>query len=110
MDTIGAFQHWIHFQSYTGVAQPSGQILKQNWTTYASAWASIAPLSSREFFNAQQAMSEITHKISTWYITGVNPDHRILWGSRIFQISCPVLAPRDIGNNIMQLMAIERGI
>lgn len=59
----------------------------QTWTTFASAWAAIDPLSGREMLAAQAFNQEVTHSIEIRYISGVNARMRINYGGRLFNIN-----------------------
>lgn len=48
-----------------------------SWTTFATKWASIHPLTGRELFNAQQVQADVTHKVRMWWLPGVTTDMRL---------------------------------
>jgi SPP1 family predicted phage head-tail adaptor len=56
------------------------------WEAFTYAWASIEPLSGREYFAAHQTQSSITHKMKMRYQSGIRPYHQIGWGGRSFNI------------------------
>jgi SPP1 family predicted phage head-tail adaptor len=53
-----------------------------SWSTFATVWCSIEPLSGRDFFAAQATQSEISHRIRMRYIDGVRPNMRLNHGGR----------------------------
>ncbi len=59
-----------------------------SWSTDATVWASVEPLSGRERVSAQQQHAETTHRIRMRYQPGttVTAEKRILYDSRIFEI------------------------
>ncbi len=59
-----------------------------SWSTDATVWASVEPISGREMLNAQQQHAEITHRIRMRYQPGtsVTAEKRILFDSRDFEI------------------------
>ncbi len=57
-----------------------------SWTTFATAWAAVEPLSGREYFQAQQAQAAVTHKVTMRYLSGVTPRMRVKHGSRLLTI------------------------
>lgn len=85
-------------QSSTG--QPNGA-----WSTYDTVWASIEPISGREYFNASGERAEVTHKIKLRSGPSVLPKHRALFGSRVFNIRS-VLNLEERGR-WLQLMVTE---
>jgi SPP1 family predicted phage head-tail adaptor len=63
----------------------TGQVV-ETWTQLEQAWASIDPVSGREYFNASGERAEVTHKVSIWYGPTVAPRDRLVYGSRVFDI------------------------
>lgn len=49
-------------------------------------WAAIEPLSGRESFLAQQAQSQVSHRIRIRYLKWLTAKHRFLLGDRKFNI------------------------
>jgi SPP1 family predicted phage head-tail adaptor len=78
----------------------------ETWTTLDEVWASIEPISGREFQAVQQIAAETTHKVTIRYLAGVTPKHRVLFGSRVFDI----LAVRNVEEvgRITDLLCRER--
>jgi SPP1 family predicted phage head-tail adaptor len=58
------------------------------WTTLATVWAEIKPLSGHEVFTAQHLEGHVTHQITTRYRNDITitTDMRIVYGSRLFNI------------------------
>lgn len=56
------------------------------WKEYKRAWAAIIPLRGKEFYQAATINAEISIKIVTRYIKGVDEDMRIKYGDRSFEI------------------------
>ena len=56
------------------------------WVTHCQAWASIEPLRGREFMEARQAQAELTTRIRVRYQSGIEPEMRVLFGTRTFDI------------------------
>ena len=79
------FRHRLTLQSKTVTRNAYGEEVI-TWTNEKTVWGSIEPLSGREYFQAQQVQSKVTHKVSIRYYTGLRTDWRILFGSRIFDI------------------------
>lgn len=72
------------------------------WETFATVWASIAPLSAREFVASQKTDSEVTARITIRYRADVNATVRILHGTTIYNIA-GVLADPLYGNEYLTL-------
>lgn len=56
------------------------------WEKVLDTWASVEPLSGREYFDAQQVNADVTHKASMRYQFGIDSTMRILLGSRMLLI------------------------
>ena len=52
----------------------------------ATVWAAVDPVSGREYYAAEQAQSEVTHKVRLRYRAGVTPGMRVLLGQRRLHI------------------------
>lgn len=78
------------------------------WSTHATAWASINPIRSREYFATQQEQGEVTHRIIIRYISGVTYEMRVAYDGRLFYLQGP---PRNIGekDRQLELMVTEEG-
>lgn len=82
----GRLRYKIELQSAESTKDAAGQ--KQLfYTTYATVWAAIEPLTGREALVAQQVRASVTHKITVYYRNDLKPTHRIKYGSRIFDIN-----------------------
>ncbi len=72
------------------------------WSTLATVWATIEPLSGKELMNAEQAKSVVTHKVTMRHLATVTAKDRILYDSRTFQIeSVRNFRERDISLELM---------
>lgn len=67
--------------SVTAIGEPDA-----TWTTFATVWAGIEPLRTRELIAAQAVQSETTGTIRMRYLAGVTAAMRVVYGSRVFQI------------------------
>lgn len=56
------------------------------WVTVATVWASVEPISGREFFAAEHVQSEITHRIRVRYRAGIAPTMRVVFNGRYLMI------------------------
>ena len=82
---IGNLRHRITFQEEA--KEPDGyKGFTVTWKDVVTVWASIIPLSGREYFHAHQITSEVTHRIRTRYRTDIDTSMKIKLGERIFSI------------------------
>ena len=56
------------------------------WRDFISVWASVEPLSGREFFAAHQIKAEITHRVKIRYRTDITVKMRIKHRERVLEI------------------------
>jgi SPP1 family predicted phage head-tail adaptor len=85
---IGKLRHRVTIQAQaspvprnaTGEPEPS-------YTDVDTVWAAIEPASGREFYAAEQVNAEVSHKVTIRYYDGLTTDHRLKFGTRIFDIN-----------------------
>ncbi|NNV07778.1 head-tail adaptor protein [Geobacillus sp. MMMUD3] len=82
---IGALRHRVLVQQKIKTQNEYGEETEQ-WLDVLVAWASVNPISGREFFAAEAVNSEVTHKITMRYRGGITPDMRIKFKDRYFRI------------------------
>ncbi len=75
------------------------------WSTFATVWAAVEPLSGREYLAAQQATATVDTRIRIRYFAGVLPEMRIVYGSRTFEI-VSVINVKEVGREL-QIMCRE---
>jgi SPP1 family predicted phage head-tail adaptor len=88
-----------------GSAQDSVGQTVETWTDISQAWATIKPITGREYFNASGERAEVTHRVSIWWISGVAPRDRVLYRSRVFDIKSAINV--DERNKDLELMCVE---
>ena len=82
----GKLRHKVTIQAPGLTQDPvSGEMLP-GWTDFASVFASIEPLSARDFIAAQANQSEITARIVIRYREGILPTMRILHRGKVYAI------------------------
>ena len=81
----GRLNQRVEVQSASESRNAAGDV-DQTWSTDNFRWAQIEPLKGRELFEAQQAKSDVTHKIRLRFYDGLTGRNRIKMGSRIFNI------------------------
>lgn len=102
---IGRLRHLITVQEAVETTNSVGEVA-ETWTELDQVWAAIEPISGREFQAVQQIAAETTHKVTIRFLEGVTAKHRVLFGSRVFDI----LAVRDVEElgRFMDLLCRER--
>jgi len=82
---IGELRNRITLQEYT-ISKDSFGAETETWSDVAQVWASIEPLSGREYFAAQQINAQISTKVTIRYRAGIKPTMRVLFGNRVYGI------------------------
>lgn len=82
----GQLRHRLAVQKATESQSSSGEITVE-WSILNWTWGQIVPLSGRELDAARQIKSEATHEIRLRYDSGLTSEHRLLFGSRVFEIN-----------------------
>jgi SPP1 family predicted phage head-tail adaptor len=88
----GKLRHRVQLQQFVAQTDTSGNVLQDDqtgevtkaWTTLATVWAAIEPLSAREFIQSAATQSEITARITIRYRAGLTADMRLVHGSTIY--------------------------
>lgn len=82
--------------------------VSQSWGTVGYAWADIAPQSGTEQTSAAQREGSLTSVVRMRYYSGLTPKHRLLYGSRTFDILS--VADPDGRRRDMDVTVIERNL
>jgi SPP1 family predicted phage head-tail adaptor len=102
----GKLRHRVTVQRLTPVQDPLTGVVSDTWTDHATVWASIEPLSAREFLQAAALASLVVARIRIRNLSGVMPSMRIVHGERTYNIE-GVLADRDSGAEYLTLPVSE---
>lgn len=78
---IGDLRHRITFQEKVEVPDGyKGQVV--TWQPVIVLWASVEPLSGREYFYGHQIKAEVTHRVKIRYNEKITTEMRIEFRSR----------------------------
>jgi len=82
---IGDLRHRITFQK---PIETEDEYLSKTtvWQDVVTVWASVEPLTGREYFYAHQIKNEVSHRVRIRYRTDVNEKMRIKHLERYFKI------------------------
>lgn len=83
----GKLRNRVDLQRVTVTTDSHGDQIK-TWATLATVWASVEPLSGREFLQASQVASDVTVRIKIRGRSDITltPKDRVQFGSRVFDI------------------------
>ena len=83
----------------------TGQVV-DGWSTVATVWAAIQPLSGRELFAAQQLQARADLLVRIRYLAGVEPKMRVRFGARLLDIQA--VRNLDERNRELELFCLEQ--
>jgi SPP1 family predicted phage head-tail adaptor len=78
---------------------PSNWGVTAAWSTFATVWAKVEPVSGREYVEGRLIQSELTHKVTIRYLSGVKADMRVNFEGRYLKI----FAVRNVGERNREL-------
>ena len=90
---IGQLRHRLELHSASSAQNDFGESI-DTWSSYTTVWGKVAPMKGEELFHAQQTNATVTHKILIRYNSNVIAEHRVIFGSRTFEINA-VLDPEE---------------
>lgn len=82
---IGKLRHRITFQDSMKVSdEHKGHTV--TWTNFVTVWASVEPLTGREYFFSHQVKAEVTHRVKIRYRDDITEKMRVKFGARVLGI------------------------
>ena len=102
---IGKLRHQISLLKPIIVKDALGQEIEK-FEVHKTVWASIEPLSGKEYFSAKQVNSEATIKITIRYVESLLPHWVVQFGHRIFNIEA--IINFEERNRYLQLLCSEK--
>ncbi|GAA3721146.1 phage head closure protein [Oceanisphaera sediminis] len=91
----GKLRHRITIERPGQTQDPdTGEILP-DWTPVATVWASVEPLSAREFIAADAGQSKISAKVVMRYRSGIDATMRLLHRGQAYNIHAPLPDPES---------------
>lgn len=102
----GKLRHRVVIQAEAPSQNATTGVVANGWTTFATVWASVEPLSAREFIAASAVNSGVMARVVIRYRAGVKPSMRIVHGERTYNIE-GVLADKRSGIEYLTLPVSE---
>lgn len=103
---IGKLRHRVRLERPGRTQDPNTGEMIDGWELVATVWASVEPLSAREFIAAQAGQSEVTARIVIRHREGIDATMRILHRGRVYNIE-GVLADPKSGRHYLTLPVSE---
>jgi len=92
----------VIIQAYTDTIDAAGGP-SGTWSNFITRWAAVVPLNGAEYFSSQQLGVDVNVRIRLRFDSlaqTITPKHRVLWGSRTFDIKT-VINPQEKNKEII---------
>lgn len=103
----GKLNQRVTIQQYSATRASNGEEVK-SWSTVATVWASVEPLSGRELLAARDVRADVTTRIRIRYRTGITPKMRATMGSATYEIS--EVIDRSLQHRELELLCTAQAI
>lgn len=91
----GALNKRVQFQKFEPGLDENGYQTKEGWKPKFECWASVQPVSAREFWQAESVHAELSHKVIIRFRSDVTADMRIEYSGRTLEICAPPTDPME---------------
>lgn len=81
----GKLRHRITLQSQFAIRDSFGGETV-TWNDESTVWASVDPLSGREYFDSARVNAELSHRVRIRFFSTLTPGWRVLFGSRVLDV------------------------
>lgn len=103
---IGKLRHRVTIERPGSTQDPNTGEMIPGWAPVATVWASVEPLSAREFIAAQAGQSEISARIKIRHRDGINATMRVVHRGQVYNIE-GVLPDPESGRHYITLPVSE---
>jgi SPP1 family predicted phage head-tail adaptor len=83
-------------ETTNGIGEPV-----QSWSTFATRWIAVLPLSGNEAMQAMATEGNVTHRVRMRYTPGLKPKMRLVADGRTFEIMSAVERGRREEHELM---------
>ena len=102
----GTMDHLAVVQTPTESANAIGEPIL-TWSTFATRWIAILPLSGNEQITALANEGNVTHRIRMRYTAGIKPKMRLVSDGRTFEIMSVVERGRKEEHELMASEVVD---
>lgn len=81
----GKLRDRVTVQQATETRNSLGEVV-QSWSTYATVWASVEGISSREALQQGQVQTDVSHRVQMRFLSGLTHNMRLYWRARPLEI------------------------
>lgn len=83
---IGKLRHRVTIEKSGRTQDPETGEITLGWQAMATVWATVEPLSAKEFIAAQAGQSEVTARIKMRYRGDIGPTMRAKYRGQVYNI------------------------
>ena len=98
----GRLRNRVAIQQVTNAQNTTTGEITRTWATIATVWASVEPLSVREFLQSKTDQSGVAARITIRHRAGLDASMRILHGTTIYS-PAGFLADKDSGTEYLTI-------
>lgn len=91
----GKLRHRVTIERPGQAQDPDTGEMLPGWVYVATVWASVEPLSAREFIAADAGQSKISAKVVMRYRSGIDATMRLLHRGQAYNIHAPLPDPES---------------
>lgn len=92
---IGKLRHRVRIERPDLTQDPNTGEMVNGWALVRVAWASIEPLSAREFIAAGAAQSQVSARITLRHRGDITPDMRLVYRGKVYNIEGVLPDPKS---------------
>lgn len=102
---VGKLRHQVDLYGFTQVQDPDTGVTTEGYTPAATGiWASVEPLSTREYIASQATQAQATTRIVIRYREGVTATMRVLHRGTFYDLAGPPLPDKHSGLEWLTLL------
>lgn len=84
--SAGKLRHRIQLQRFKSAQDPDTGLIDESWSTVATVWASVEPLSVKEFTAASATQAKTDTRITIRYRAGIDATWRAIHNAATYDI------------------------
>lgn len=82
----GRFRHLVEIMRLVPAKDPSTGVVSESWVLFKRMWASIEPLTGRDFVSADQVQAKVSSKVVMRWTSGILPSMRVHHDGHVYRI------------------------
>lgn len=105
---VGKLRHQVDLYAFTQTQDENTGVITEGYAAVATGiWASVEPLSTREFIASQATQAQATTRVVIRYREGVESTMRVLHRGTFYDLVGPALPDKHSGLEYLTLLCRE---